>query len=76
MLASLMSAGASPVLALIRIRRGEPRPSEEQFRQAVRQDRQRLHLSTTNEPIELEVAGPFSIVADGTELDEYVVWER
>ena len=64
------------MLALVRVRRGEPRPSEEQFHQAVAQDRQRLHLPRTDSSIELEVVGPFEIAVDGTELDEYVVWER
>lgn len=71
-----MFAGVSPVFALVRVRRGEPRPSEERFQQAVAQDRRRLHLPPTDCPIELEVVGPYEIVVDGTELDEYVVWER
>jgi hypothetical protein len=61
---------------LIRVPRGGPRPSEEQFRAALRRDRDRLHHP---EPVilpELSTAGPYAIIVDGAELDEYVVWER
>ena len=71
-----MPAGASVAFALIRIPRGGARPSEEQFRAALQQDRQRLHHPDPTIPTEVEIAGPYAITVDGSELDEYVVWER
>jgi hypothetical protein len=71
-----MQAGASLAFALVRVPRGEPRPTEERFLDALRQDRERLHLPKTNGTPDLEIAGPYAIIVDGEELDEYVVWER
>ena len=40
---AVMPAGASAAFALIRVPRGQSRPSEEQFRAALQRDRERLH---------------------------------
>lgn len=71
-----MPAGASVAFALIRVPRGAARPNEEQFRAALQRDRERLHQPDPVVPTELEIAGPYAITVDGSELDEYVVWER
>lgn len=71
-----MPAGASVAFALIRVPRGGPRPSEEEFRAALRRDRDRLQLGDPVILPELAIAGPYAIIVDDTELDEYVVWER
>jgi hypothetical protein len=71
-----MPAGASVAFALIRVPRANARPSEEQFRAALQRDRERLHQPAPAGVSELEIAGPYPIVVDGSELDEYVVWER
>ncbi len=70
-----MPAGASVAFALLRVRRGE-RPTDEQFRDAVEQDRERLRHPTPRIPTDVQIAGPYPITVDGAELDEYVVWER
>ena len=71
-----MSAGASPVFALVRIPRGGPKPSEEDFVQALKKDRLNLRLPESNGHLEFETAGPYAILVDGSELDEYVAWEK
>ena len=71
-----MPVGASVAFALIRVPRGHARPSEEEFRAALRQDRERLHYPDLTVASEVEIAGPYAITVDGSELDEYVVWER
>ena len=52
------------------------RPSEEQFRAALQRDRERLHHPAPAVTTEIEIAGPYAIIVDDSELDEYVVWER
>lgn len=71
-----MSAGASPAFALIRVARGEARPSEDRLRAALQADRDQLRQPPPAAPTEMQVAGPYHITVDGAELDEYVVWER
>ncbi len=71
-----MPAGASVAFALIRVPRGNARPSEEQFRAALQLDRRRLHQPDPAIPTDVEIAGPYAITVDGSDLDEYVVWER
>ena len=71
-----MAAGASPAFALVRVRRGQARPSDEQLRAALAADREQLHQPPPSAPTELQVTGPHAITVDGSELDEYVVWER
>lgn len=70
-----MRSGTSIAFALIRLPRGE-RPSEGQFTDALREDRRSLHLPPSNGAIEFLTAGPYPILVDGQELDEWVVWER
>jgi len=72
----IMPAGASQAFALIRVPRGNPRPSDGELRDALIEDRQRIGHAAQGAPTELEVAGPYKITVDGAELDEYVVWER
>ena len=71
-----MPVGASVAFALLRVPRGQPRPSEDQFRSALRQDRERLHYVDVRASGDVEIAGPYPIIVDGAELDEYVAWER
>lgn len=70
-----MRSGTSIAFVLIRLPRGE-RPSEEQFADALNEDRQRLHLPPSNGAVDFLTAGPYAIIVDGQELDEYVAWER
>jgi hypothetical protein len=71
-----MPAGSPLAFALIRVPRGEPTPSEEKFRAALAEDRKQLRLSERNGSDDLQIAGPYQIIVDDAELDEYVVWER
>jgi hypothetical protein len=71
-----MPAGASQAFALIRVPRGESRPSDERLRAALQADRESINQPAPQAPTEMQVAGPYHILVDGTELDEYVVWER
>jgi hypothetical protein len=71
-----MAAGASLAFALIRVPRGAARPSEEQFRAALQHDRERLRQPAPRVATDLKIAGPYAIVVEGSEFDEYVVWER
>jgi len=73
---NVMPAGSPVAFALLRVPRGNPTPSEKKFRAALAEDRKQLHLSEQNGGDDLQIAGPYQIVVDGTELDEYVVWER
>ena len=71
-----MPSGSPLTFALLRVPRGQPRPSEEQFRAALTHDRERLHQTAPTIETDLTTAGPYAILVDGAELDEYVVWER
>lgn len=71
----IMPAGASQAFALIRVPRGNPRPSEGELRAALVADRERIGHAAAP-ATDLEVAGPYKISVDGHEVDEYVVWER
>jgi hypothetical protein len=71
-----MSAGASLAFTIIRVPRGAPPPSEEACRRAITEDRRRLRLPAMNGRADLAVAGPYAVTIDGTELDEYTVWEK
>lgn len=71
-----MHAGASPAFALVRVPRGDAQPSDETFLKALQEDRERLHLPAANGHTEFQIAGPYAIVVDGAELDEYVAWEK
>ncbi len=72
----IMPAGASQAFALIRVPRGNPRPSESELRAALIADRERIGHAASSAPTDLEVAGPYKITVAGAEIDEYVVWER
>lgn len=71
-----MPAATSQAFASIRLPRGAARPTEEQQRAALRADRERIHQPAPSAPTEVHVAGPYHLLVDGRELDEYVVWER
>jgi hypothetical protein len=71
-----MRGGTSSTLAVVRVARGAPRPSDAAFREAIARDRQRLHLPTEGISPDLGIAGPYQIVVEDCDLDEYVVWER
>jgi hypothetical protein len=71
-----MHAGSPVAFALLRVPRGDPRPSDENFRAALAKDREALHLPGKNGDSDLQIAGPYQIIVDGNELDEYAVWER
>jgi len=72
----IMPAGASLAFALVRVPRGNPRPSDGELRDALSEDRERIGQAAQSAPTDLEVAGPYKITVDGAALDEYVVWER
>jgi hypothetical protein len=71
-----MSSGVAVAFALIRVPRGQPRPSEDDFRNALAADRKQLHQPELNGAMEFTVAGPYPVVVDGADLDEWVGWER
>jgi hypothetical protein len=71
-----MSRATASALAVLRVPKGAPRPSEEEFRAALREDRKRLGLDEQPVFADFGVAGPYPVVIDGVEYDEYVVWER
>jgi hypothetical protein len=71
-----MSSATSLAFALIRVPRGQPRPSEDEFRKALDADRKQLHQPELNGAAEFAIAGPYPVVVDGTDLDEWVVWEK
>ena len=71
-----MSRGTATALAVVRVQRGQQRPAEEDFRAALAHDRERLHLPPEKDVCDFAVAGPYAVIVDGRELDEYVVWER
>jgi hypothetical protein len=71
-----MRSGTPSALAVVRIVRGQPRPDDTAFRAALARDRERLHLPPNGVSDDFVVAGPYAIIVDGRELDEYVVWER
>ena len=71
-----MPAGTASALTVVRVPRGQARPSEAELRAAIARDRVRLHLQAEPSLHDLAVAGPYAINIDGQDLDEYVVWER
>jgi len=71
-----MSRGTATALTVVRVRRGEPGPSEETIRAAIARDRERLQLPPEKYVCDFAVAGPYAISVNGQEIDEYVVWER
>jgi hypothetical protein len=73
---SIMSSGVSLAFALIRVPRGQACPSDEDVRKALAQDRLRLCQPERNGAMEYQLAGPYPVVVDGSELDEWVAWEK
>jgi len=71
-----MPSGSPLTFALLRVPRCQARPSDEQFRVALSEDRERLHQPPPPVQPDVTIAGPYAIVVDGAELDEYVAWER
>lgn len=71
-----MSRGTATALTVVRVQRGQPRPSEDVLRAAIARDREQLHLPPEKYVCDYAVAGPYAISIDSQELDEYVVWER
>jgi len=71
-----MTPGTPIALTTVRVPHGDPRPSEADLRRAVERDRELLRLPPANGVLEIAVAGPYQILVDGREIDEYVVWER
>jgi hypothetical protein len=61
---------------LIRVPRGAPHPSEAACREALALDRARLRLPALNGHVEYAVAGPYEVIVDDNELDEYTIWEK
>lgn len=73
---SVMRAGSPLAFTLLRVPRGDPRPSDEEFLNALARDREQLHLPAANGASDFAIAGPYAILVDGSELDEWVVWEK
>jgi hypothetical protein len=71
-----MSRGTATALTVVRVQRGNPRPSDDVVRAAIARDRERLHLPPEKYVCDFAIAGPYAIRVDGRDLDEYVVWER
>ncbi len=71
-----MPKGIATALTVVRVKRGQPPPSETEFRAAIERDRARLHLPAEHYQRDLGIAGPYAISVGEQELDEYVVWER
>jgi hypothetical protein len=71
-----MSRATATALAVVRVPKGAPRPSDAEFRRALEEDLARLGLEPRHEIPDFCVAGPFPVSLDGQEFDEYVVWER
>jgi hypothetical protein len=71
-----MSAGTASALTVVRVARGQPRPSEQDFQAAIERDRVRLHLTPRNALRDLAVAGPYPVTVEGQQFDEYVIWEQ
>jgi hypothetical protein len=72
----VVRAGSPLAFALLRIPRGQARPSDEEFLAALARDREQLRLPKLNGATDFETAGPYPIVYEGKDLDEWVVWEK
>lgn len=71
-----MARATATALAIVRVPKGAPRPTDEEFRRALEEDRGRLHLEPSSAFTDYFVSGPFPVTVDGQAFDEYVVWER
>jgi hypothetical protein len=70
-----MSSVNPRALVLLRVSRGEPAPDDPRIRGALAEDRRRLGLGDGMGSLDYHLAGPYPILLDGHELDEYVAWE-
>ena len=71
-----MPKGIATALTVVRVARGQPRPSETELRGAIERDRTYLRLPREPYQRDLSVAGPYPVTVGAQEFDEYVVWER
>lgn len=71
-----MQKGTASALTVIRVSRGAPAPKQEECQAAIAMDRARQHLDGGGYFADFSIAGPYQILVDGEELDEYVVWEH
>ena len=71
-----MSVATPLALTLIRVPRGNPRPSDDAFQAALARDRDFLRLPTASGQMDIQIAGPYPVEVDGSAYDEYVAWER
>jgi hypothetical protein len=69
-----VTALSPPTLVLLRLPRGSGPPTEERIRQAIAEDRRRLHLPPSDGGA-YRLTGPYAIVVDGQAIDEFVAWE-
>jgi len=67
-------ATSPKALVLLRVPRGDLRPTEERVRSAIAADRRRLGLPDATDS-SFRLAGPYPIEVDDRVLDEYVAWE-
>jgi hypothetical protein len=61
-------------LVLVRRPRGAPGPDAAEVRQALVDDRTRI-ATVGGASFGYRLAGPYPVVVDGVEMDEYVAWE-
>lgn len=71
-----MNSGSAVAFVLLRVPRGQARPSEVEFKEAIARDRKSLGQPAPISYSELEITGPIPVTVDGSDLDEYAVWER
>jgi|GEM_PF-1109584 len=69
------SPGLASALAVIRVPRGAPRPSDAEQRAVLEGDRRQLGLPPETYQRDCIIAGPYAVSIEGEALDEYVVWE-
>ena len=72
----MTSAGTLAALAVVRVPRGAARPTNQELRHALEQDRHALHLAPAAVEGDLVVTGPYPVTMGEQQFDEYVVWER
>jgi hypothetical protein len=63
-------------LTVIRVSRGAPAPKPEDVQAAIESDRAKQRLDGGKYFADFSIAGPYQVIVDGQELDEYVVWEH
>lgn len=70
-----MPAGTAAALTVLRLPRGAPPPDRAALAAALARDRARLGVPAGSAAGDIRIAGPYRVVVDGAEQDEYVVWE-